>query len=149
MINDLASLVAPLPVQTFRRHFLDKTRLHLKTAEPRRAEALLPWSTINRLVEADGLPDSRLKISRAGNTIAAPMYRFAEPRNRLRFGRMQDLLLQGASLVMSGIDDFVPAIGRLTRMLESELACRVWCNTYLSFGAGRQARFRACGSTGR
>jgi hypothetical protein len=37
---------------------------------------------------------------------------------------------------MNGIDDFVPGIAGLTSGLERDFACRVWCNAYLSFGAG-------------
>jgi ribosomal protein L16 Arg81 hydroxylase len=136
MIADLSALFAPEKPQLFRDHFIQKTRLFMKGAVPDRFVPLLPWTTINRLIESDTLPQDRVKIARANNAIAPALYRQPEPRNRLRLGKLQGLLHQGASVVLNGIDDFVPAIGRLTSAIERELACLVWCNAYLSFGAG-------------
>lgn len=134
--RDFASLFAPQPAQLFRDHIGEKARFLFKARDEGRFQALFPWRTINRLIESDTLPHDRLRLARASNTIVHAMYRQPEPRDTLRLGKVQDLLRQGASVILNGIDDFVPPIGSLTSALEREFGCRVWCNAYLSFGAG-------------
>lgn len=43
-----------------------------------------------------------------------------------------DHWLSGKSLIFHGIDRRLPAISELSRDLEGELKCRVWCNLYLT-----------------
>ena len=141
MIRDLASLIAPLPADLFCDHFVRKTRFQVKATDPDRAAPLLPWSTINRMIESDGLPADSFKVVRAGNVVHPSLFRTRGDDSRLRTGTLQDLLRQGSSLVLNRIDEAAPSIGRLTAAIERELSCEVWCNAYLSFGAG--SAFRA------
>ena len=136
MIRDLASLLAPLPEQSFLEHFLEKKRLHVSSKEPERAVQLLPWATINHIIEWDMLPADRFKVMRAANRLPPLMFREQEGLQRLRAGPLQALLSQGASLVIDGIDEIVPQIGRLTDAMERRLAHNVGVNAYLSFGRG-------------
>ena len=136
MIRDLASLLAPLPEQSFLEHFLEKKRLHVTSKEPERAVQLLPWATINHIIEWDVLPADRFKVMRAANRLPPLMFREQEGLQRLRAGPLQALLSQGASLVIDGIDEIVPQIGRLTDAMERRLAHNVGVNAYLSFGRG-------------
>lgn len=43
-----------------------------------------------------------------------------------------DHWLSGKSLIFHGVDRRLPAISELSRDLEGELKCRVWCNLYLT-----------------
>ena len=136
MIRDLISLIAPASLELFYDHFVRKVRFHVKSADPDRAVPLLPWSTINQLIEADTLSSKRFELYRAHNLIDPKMYRKGGSDGPIRAGIIQSLLRQGSSALMSGIDGLVPSIGRLTAAIERELSCRVWTNAYLSFGAG-------------
>jgi hypothetical protein len=135
MIRDLKSLMAPESAERFRDHFVRKERFHVKSVDPDRAAPLLPWSTINQLIESDTLLPDRLTVVRSGNAISPGLYRrgssdFSTPRP----GAMQALLHQGSSLVMNKIHDLVPSIGHLADAVERELSCKVSTNAYLSFG---------------
>jgi len=141
MIRDLASLIAPLHADRFCEHFVRKTRFQVKATDPDRAAPLLPWATINRMIESDSLPADSFKVVRAGNVVDPSLYRTRGDNSPLRTGTLQDLLRQGSSLVLNRIDEAVPSIGRLTAAIERELSCEVWCNAYVSFGAG--SAFRA------
>ena len=136
MLRDLASLLAPASEQTFLDRFLQKARLHVKSDDPARAVSLFPWSTINQLIESDLLPPDRLRVLRANTEILPSLFRHSDGERQLRPGALQSLLRQGVSLVINGVADLVPQIGRLTDAIERRLGHRTWANAYLSFGRG-------------
>jgi ribosomal protein L16 Arg81 hydroxylase len=136
MICDLASLLGPVTEEIFFAHFLEKERLHVEAGQPDRAKALLPWTTINRLVDADMLPPDRIRVMRASIDIAPKMYRHQDGAQRLRAGALQALLTQGASLVINEIDKLVPQIGRLADTLERHLGHHIAVRAFVSFGQG-------------
>ena len=140
MIRDLASLLAPESEESFLDHFLQKKRLHVRSADPARAAPLFPWSTINQLIESDLLPSDRLRVLRANTEILPALFRHSDGARQLRPGALQALLRQGVSLVINGIGDFVPRIGHLTDAIERRLGHRAWANAYLSFGRGSAFR---------
>jgi ribosomal protein L16 Arg81 hydroxylase len=136
MIRDLASLLAPMSEQTFIEHFLEKKRLHISSKNPERTAQLLPWATINQLIECDILPPERFRVIRSAIDIAPQMFRRQDGSKRLRAGVLQTLLQQGTSLIINEIDDLVPQIRNLTDAIERGLAHRVGVNCYVSFGRG-------------
>lgn len=136
MIRDLASLLAPVSEQSFLDHFLEKRRLHVKSRDPARAVPLFPWATINGLIESDVLPPDRFRVVRANVDLLPPMFRHKDGAQGLRAGALQALLPQGASLLINGVSDLVPRIGRLSDAVERRLGHRAWVNAYLSFGRG-------------
>jgi hypothetical protein len=128
--------MAPESVEFFYDHYLRKARFHVKSADPDRAVPLLPWSTINRLIEGDVFSPKHFRLVRANNAVDPAMYRKRGDDGFLRAGVMQNLLRQGSSLILDVVDDLVPSIGRLTAALERELSSKVWGNAYLTFGTG-------------
>jgi ribosomal protein L16 Arg81 hydroxylase len=136
MIGDLASLLAPVSEEAFLSHFIEKKRLHVKSEDPGRAASLLPWTTINRLIQSDVLPPERFRVVRSNVDLLPSMYRHKDDEQQLRAGALQALLRQGVSLVINGISDLVPELGALTGAVERRLGHRSWVNAYLSFGKG-------------
>jgi ribosomal protein L16 Arg81 hydroxylase len=136
MIDSLASLLEPISEKFFLEHFLEKKRLHVKPHRAERATSLFPWATINHLVESDLLPPERFRVVRANVDILPGMFRHKEGARTLRAGALQALLAQGVSMIMNGVGDYVPQIGRLSDAIERRLGHRTWVNAYLSFGRG-------------
>jgi ribosomal protein L16 Arg81 hydroxylase len=136
MIGNLAALLAPVSEQTFLDHFLGKERLHVKAGQPRRAEDLLAWETINQLIQSDLLPPERFRVVRANVDMLPTMFRNADATRSLRAGALQNLLSQGVSMIVNGIGDYVPQIGRLSDAIERRLGHQAWVNAYFSFGRG-------------
>jgi hypothetical protein len=62
VITSLASLLSPIHEQSFIEHFLSKSRMHVQSVDNRRTESLLPWDTVNRLLESDQLPPDARQI---------------------------------------------------------------------------------------
>ena len=136
MIFDLPSLLHPVDEATFLQHFIAKRRLYVRTSERGRAAGLLPWATVNHLIECDVLPPDRLRVIRANIDVATLMYRRRDEHKHLRAGALQQLLAQGASVIINDVSDLVPAIGGLSDNIERRLGHRVGVNAYLSFGRG-------------
>jgi hypothetical protein len=136
MIKDLASLLGDVGEAAFLDHFAQKRRLHVSAGPSDRAAGLLPWATINQLIETDTLSPDRFKLRRASGSIPAGMFRDGEGGHNLNAGRLEGLLRQGTSIVIDRIDDLAPPVGDLAVSLERRLGCMVWANAYLSFAKG-------------
>ena len=136
MIFDLPTLLQPVGEATFLQHFIAKQRLHIRASDRERAASLLPWATVNHLIETDVLPPDRMRVIRANIDVAPVMYRRRDEHKHLRAGALQQLLAQGASVIINDVSDLVPEIGRLSDNIERRLAHRVGVNAYLSFGRG-------------
>jgi ribosomal protein L16 Arg81 hydroxylase len=136
VLKDLASLLAPISEQSFIEHFLEKKRLHVRSADPERAASIFPWATINQLIASDVLPAERVRVLRANVDLLPAMYRDTDGTQRLSARRLQALLRQGVSLIINDLGDLVPQLGRLSDAIERRLGQRVWVNAYLSFGRG-------------
>ena len=137
MITSLASLLSPIDEQSFIEHFVSKSRIHVQSVDNRRTESLLPWDTINRLLESDQLPPSRVKLVRANMMIPPMIYREGDEAGRINPRALNSLLPQGVSIVIDSVEEYVPHLGRLSDSIERQLAHRVWINSYISFGRGK------------
>ena len=133
MIRCLKDLVAPLSVQEFREHFSRKDRLFVKTAKPKRAVPLLPWTEINHLIDSGSMPSSLISVVLKGTPFPEFMYRHSE-NQELRSDALHRLAAQGASILLDNIDLYVPAIATLADSIERFIAHRVWVNCYITFG---------------
>ncbi len=133
-VVDLGSLLGRVSVERFVEAFTRKERLFVKAAHPRRAESLLPRWVGEKLLVSSELPEHRLTLLRDGDVIPRARYRTED--GRVRPESLEALLAEGVSLVITGIDDELPAIGRLTAALERTLGHTVWCNAYLTHVRG-------------
>jgi ribosomal protein L16 Arg81 hydroxylase len=131
MIRRLEDLVAPLTEREFLDSFAQKQRLLVKATDPDRAASLLPWATINHLIDAGGMPSSRIDLIVKGQTLPEPMYR---RDGQLHTDSLHQLAAQGASIVLNGIDNYVPAIATLADSVERRMAHAVAVNCYITFG---------------
>ena len=134
MIGNLEALLAPWPEALFDEHFAEKKRLHLTASDRGRAVSLLPWDTINRLIESDRQTPSAFKLRREGSLVPAGMYARAGTRERVRASALRSLFAQGASIVIEHVEELVPQLGRLAASLERRLGCTAWINAYLTVG---------------
>lgn len=133
-VVDLGSLLGRVSVERFTEAFTRKERLFVKAAHPRRAESLLPRWVGEKLLVSRELPEHRLTLLREGDVVPRARYRAED--GRVRPESLEALVAEGVSLVITGIDDELPAIGRLTAALERTLGHTVWCNAYFTHGPG-------------
>jgi hypothetical protein len=112
-------------------------------ADPSRFEYLLPWGTLNEVLEAHRAWPTRMAVVRAGQTVSTAKYletipgRERAPQERLRVNseRLQRHLADGATLVFGSIDETVPAVRHLAERLELQLGAEVSVNLYAAWGA--------------
>jgi ribosomal protein L16 Arg81 hydroxylase len=133
MIRRLRDLVAPLSEQEFLDSFSQKRRLVVKTKHPERAVSLLPWATINHLIDAGVMPSSKVRVSLQGTDFPELMYRRG-PEGQLRPDALQQLAAQGASILLVAIDKYVPEIATLADAIERRMGYIVHVNCYITFG---------------
>ena len=129
MLCSLADVVSPLPVSDFLRAFQDKTRLHIRTADPTRAESLLPWRDIETLISMRGFDE--LEAMQNGMPIPPQLY-----QAEADMGAFHDILAQGASIVAREIHLKIPQIRWLATAIERQMAFPVGVNAYFSFSKG-------------
>jgi ribosomal protein L16 Arg81 hydroxylase len=137
VITNLASLLSPADEKSFLEHFVSKSRMHVKSGDSRRAESILPQAAIDRLLESDVLPPHSLKLVRANRVIPPVMYRRGDGADRINPRALHSLLPQGVSIVIDGIDEYVPQLARLAGSIERRLGHEVWINSFIGFGPGR------------
>ena len=133
MIRRLEDLVAPLSEREFLDSFSRKRRLVVKTTEPERAASLLPWATINHLIDAGVMPSSKIHVNLKGKTCAELMYRRG-PEGRLCPDALQQMAAQGVSIVLDGIHKYAPPIATLADAIERRIGHKVGVNCYITFG---------------
>lgn len=133
-ITDFASLLGPLAIGDFERHFLEKRRLVVTATDRERASAVLPRWILDRLVTSDFLPERRLEVLREGDVLPRSAYRGDD--GRVRASALETLAREGVSFVVNGIDDDVPAIARIADSIERRLGHDVWVNAYVTHGSG-------------
>jgi hypothetical protein len=137
MIRTLADLVSPASLETFREHFKNRERLWVRATEPRRAESLLPWSEIDRLIACDAIPHDWFRVLLKTNEYPQRGYRRTPHEPELGAAKthvLQDLAAQGATFVVDHIQKQVPRIAELAGAIERELSHFLNVNCYVSFG---------------
>jgi ribosomal protein L16 Arg81 hydroxylase len=133
MIHRVKDLVAPLTGREFLDSFAQKRRLLVKTAQPDCVASLLPWATVNHLIDAALMPSSKINLAMKGQRVPEQMYRRGKEA-RLQPELLQQLTAQGASIVLDGIDKYVPSIATLADAIERRISHTVWVNCYVTFG---------------
>ena len=129
MLSSLDDLVSPLPLSEFLGAFRDKRRLHIKARDPRRAQSLLPWRDVEALVSLHGFHD--IEVMKNGMVIPPQLYEAESNMSTLH-----DVLVQGASIIVSRIHLKMAPIQWLATAVERELGLEVGVNAYCSFSAG-------------
>jgi hypothetical protein len=140
MITDLAALLAPASVEELLAAMAEPRRLFVRAADTRRFDDVLPWTTINGLFTINRFPPGQVRLLQAGNELQPHMYRDAADPWRLRLHEVQSLAAQGVTILINGIDRFVPSVDAVGAMLERRVRARRWVNAYLSFS--RPSAFR-------
>lgn len=134
--DDLALLVAPLPVERFlaehwRRAF---TRL---AGEPGRFDDLFGWDRLNRLFETVDL-SARVRLVREGAVVERSDYLApGKSAQRIDPARMQQFLAAGHSLVVDHLELVDPGMADLAESLSRHFDARCWINLYATFSPER------------
>ena len=128
MFRTLSDVVSPVPVSQFLQTFADKKRLHIRTADPTRAEPLLPWQDIETMISMHSFDD--VEVMQNGMLLPPQLY------NADNISAFHDILVQGATLILRRMELNVPQIQWLATAIERQMGFGVGVNAYLSFSRG-------------
>jgi hypothetical protein len=134
MLATLADLLAPVSISEFLELFRARKRLHVTASDPTRAETLFSWQDIDTLLSAHAL-DENVTLMRDGVIVPQRFYTSSGGK-RLNVRAFHDLLPQGVSIIIDGIDRWIPQIRQLAAAVERELQILTDVNAYLSFARG-------------
>ena len=142
----LDGIVRPLSTQEFLdTRYRDKRPVQFRSESPRFA-SLCTWEGLNALLSS-GLGQSRMSLFRDGKLIPERYYTtpdFGHGWRRRRAGevllddrRMTAFLRKGATVVLRGIEDFIPSVRPLVDAFEDTLGSYTGVNLYASWAATR------------
>lgn len=134
---DLETLVAPLDATAFLQRDYGKRFLHVP-GTPGKFTPLLPWATLNEILEQHRLEPPRLRLTREGKPVPEERYASFQP-NRRRSGSpiprinaagLTRELREGATLVLDNVDELHRPVRRLAESLERIFRVRIQVNAY-------------------
>ncbi|HEU0190068.1 MAG TPA: cupin domain-containing protein [Mycobacterium sp.] len=127
--SPLAWLLEPLPVQTFFDELWEKTHHHLKRDCAGYFDRVLPGpSAVDELLKHAAPEPSMLRLVRGKDKREADRYRLAD--GSLDLARVQEDFADGHTIILNGIEQYVPTIASLAHALEVELNFPAKVNAY-------------------
>src|SRR4051794_469434 len=134
---DLAALLAPLNATEFLDRDYGKRFLHVPGRSGKFA-ALLPWATLNDILEEHRLEPPRLRLTREGQPVPEERYvsfqpnrrRSGSPIPRINAAGLTRELREGATLVLDNVDELHRPVRRLAESLERIFRVRIQVNAY-------------------
>lgn len=134
-VPSLAALVAPLSVEEFVARYWNR-EFRAWPGQAGRFAALIGWDEINHILATQRIEPPRLQLVKTGKAIAADKFINASgPNRRIDAGAVTAQLAQGATLVLSFVDEMVPRIGALADAMAEALGVRCNINLYAGWRA--------------
>ncbi|MGH6650170.1 MAG: cupin domain-containing protein [Sphingopyxis sp.] len=131
----LAELVAPLSVAEFLAQHWNRS-FRAWPGRAGRFSALIDWDDINHILSAQRLEPPQLILVRGGKNVPVERFTHVSGSNRrIDAGATTAQLAQGATLVLSFVDEMVKRIGDLADRLGGDLGARCNVNLYAGWRA--------------
>jgi hypothetical protein len=135
----LAGMLRPCSPEEFLASTWGQTFRHFP-GSPDKFQALLPWPRLNAILQESPPEHPRLRVILDGAGVSPKKYLYPartlnnQPVPRLNPAKLDELLRQGALLIVDSIEAMVPAIGRLTESLERSLHEPFQASLYAAWG---------------
>lgn len=134
-IERFERFIAPLDLTSFADRYLGHDFLH-QPGEAGRFADLVDWNDVNTVLTTQRLESPRLILVRGGKTIPDDRYLHSSGANkRIDAGALSALLAQGATMVLSFIDEMLPRIGAAADDVAAALMARTNVNLYAGWRA--------------
>ncbi len=134
-VPSLAELVAPMSVRDFLAQHWNRG-FRAWPGQAGRFAGLVGWDEINHVLATQRLEPPRLQLVRGGKTVGAERFVHATGDNRrLDAGAVTAQLAQGATMVLSFVDEMLPRIGALADRIGGDLGVRCNVNLYAGWRA--------------
>lgn len=112
MISSLAELVAPLTEEEFLALLRNRRPAFQEGDNERKYDGLLSWSTLRTLIDDRAIRPEDVRMTSKRTAVPAPFY---VAHDKLKPAAINALLSHGASLIVTALQSYVPALGVLCR----------------------------------
>jgi ribosomal protein L16 Arg81 hydroxylase len=134
-VPSLADLVAPLDAGTFLDEYWNRG-FRAWPGRPEQFAGLIGWDEINHVLTTQRLEPPRIQLVRGGKKVEAGAFVHATGSNRrLDAGAVTAQLAQGATLVLSFVDEMIARVGDLADGIGRDLGVRCNVNLYAGWRA--------------
>ena len=135
--HDLPGLLTPYDTGSFLRTCWGQQYLHVPGTRGKFSE-LLPWPSLNQILEQHRLDTPRVRLTREGKQVPAESFlsyqsnrrRPNQPIARVRAADLTRELREGATLVLDAVDELHAPITALAESLERVFRVRIQVNAY-------------------
>lgn len=117
----LQQILAPYPIQQFWRENWTQKAIHISTGDVRKFQAFFSWHDLNHLLNYHKLAEPTLTFSKQGKMLPA-----CDPQ------AWSEHLRQGATLIVNGVHQRVPAVAQLAAQLRADIGYETHINLYCS-----------------
>ena len=122
--------ISPETPETFFADYFEKKPMLIKRDQPGYFADLLSYAEIDRVVSTMGLHVPEINVTRAdGNITPAD---FAYETGQVDPVRVNQLHADGATVILSGLHERLPALARYCRAMEAAMSARVQTNIYMT-----------------
>ncbi|OAN78992.1 hypothetical protein A8B78_01120 [Jannaschia sp. EhC01] len=122
--------ISPETPDTFFAEYFEKKPMLIKRGQPGYFSDLLSYDDIDRVVSTMGLHVPEINVTRAdGNITPAD---FAYETGQIDPVRVNQLHADGATVILSGLHERLPALARYCRAMEAAMSARVQTNIYMT-----------------
>lgn len=108
---------------------------HINVAHLQMME-LVTWQEINHVLGRYAIPSPRLRMAREGRLISPSVYQMRSHGGAglLKTSIIEELIGQGVTLILDGVDDLFSRVRPLVATCEELITSKVSANLYASFG---------------
>jgi Cupin superfamily protein len=127
-------VISPLSRDEFLSKFWRRSFIRVDGQKGRFA-SLLPWADLNCILEHHRLEPPRLRLFHDGKPIDPSRYfSLQNGKKRLRPASLINLLSDGATLILDGVEQLEPPVRELAEAFEDALHARTTVNLYAGWG---------------
>lgn len=137
-IESLKELLAPITEEEFFEKYWNKRSLHIP-GSPEKVDGLFSWNEINRVMSEHRLEAPQIRLSHQGKSTDDLLFlrhRVTERGTRIPkvdIPVLYDLLRDGASLVIDGVDEMSPSVREFCDLIGRDLGCHLSVNSYATW----------------
>ncbi len=122
--------IAPISRDDFLDNSFEKKHLVVRRNDPDYYRDLLSSADIDHVVSTMGLYSPEINVTKAGGNITAADFTYES--GYIDPVRVNQLFADGATVILSGLQERLPKLARFCRALESVMSSRVQTNIYMT-----------------
>lgn len=127
--------IAPTTPETFFAEYFEKKPLLIKRADAGYFADLLSFAEIDRVVSTMGLHVPEVNVTRADGEITSADFAYED--GAIDPVRVNQLHADGATVILSGLQERLPKLARYCRAMEAAMSARVQTNIYMTPGGNQ------------